>query len=258
MKITAQQFISNNREKGTFVTILKHFSENSTKKTEKEGDIYCLLSIFGNTSLPAERVSKFVWDGILDGYIYSSTQSTNESLKDGITEGVRKLQNLMKNDKSLEDLGINVNFVLVAQKKEGLYIGNLGENEVFVFKSGKFVNITEILGKSKASTAGVALEEGDILIVSTMGVISKTLGELGKLTSAEPVIAELKEIGKTLSGTQGLVFFAYEDENQIKTKPLAPQFHMPILKKEPVIEPKQEEIPAMKEPAPGSLHVAPE
>jgi hypothetical protein len=159
MKITAQQFISNNREKGTFVTILKHYSENSTKKTEKEGDIYCLLSIFGNTSLPAERVSKFVWDGILDGYIYSSTKSTNESLKDGITEGVRKLQNLMKNDKSLEDLGVNVNFVLVAQRKEGLYIGNLGENEIFVFKDGKIVNITEILGKSKASTAGVALED---------------------------------------------------------------------------------------------------
>lgn len=248
MKITAQQFISNNREKGTFVTILKHYSENSTKKTEKEGDIYCLLSIFGNTSLPAERVSKFVWDGILDGYIYSSTKSTNESLKDGITEGVRKLQNLMKNDKSLEDLGINVNFVLVAQKKEGLYIGNLGENEVFVFKSGKFVNITEILGKSKASTAGVALEEGDILVVSTMGVISKTLGELDKLTSAELVITELKEIGKTLSGTQGLVFFAYEDENQMKIKPPVSQFHMPILKKEPTIEPKPEEVSVHDEP----------
>jgi len=248
MKITAQQFISNNREKGTFVTILKHYSENSTKKTEKEGDIYCLLSIFGNTSLPAERVSKFVWDGILDGYIYSSTKSTNESLKDGITEGVRKLQNLMKNDKSLEDLGVNVNFVLVAQKKEGLYIGNLGENEVFVFKDGKFVNITEILGKSKASTAGVALEEGDVLIISTIGVISKTLGELSKLTSAEPVIAELKEIGKTLSGTQGLVFFAYEDENQIKTKPPVSQFHMPILKKEPIIEPKPEEVSVHDEP----------
>ncbi|MBU1119980.1 hypothetical protein KKA50_02200 [Patescibacteria group bacterium] len=220
MKITAQQFISNNREKGTFVTILKHYSENSTKKTEKEGDIYCLLSLFGNTSLPAERVSKFVWDGILDGYIYSMSKSTNESLKDGITEGVKKLKSLMKNDKSLEDLGINVNFVLVVQRKEGLYIGNLGENEVFVFKEGKFINITEILGKSKASTAGVALQEGDILIASTMGVISRTLAELEQHSKPELVINELREIGKTLQGNQGLVFFAYEDENQTQIKPI--------------------------------------
>ena len=246
MKITAQQFISNNREKGTFVTILKHYSENSTKKTEKEGDIYCLLSIFGSTNLPAERVSKFVWDGILDGYIYSTSKSTNESLKEGITEGVRKLKSLMKNDKSLEDLGVNVNFVLVAQKKEGLYIGNLGENEVFVFKAGKFVNITEILGKSKASTAGVALVEGDILIISTMGVISKTLGELGKFSKSDTVITELREIGKTLLGNQGLVFFAYEDENQIKEKNRIPLPTIPVFKKkeEPVeqLEPQEVEV----------------
>jgi len=218
MRITAQQFVSNNKEKGTFVTILKHYSEDPSKKTGKEGDIYCLLSIFGNTSLPAERVGKFVWDGILDGYTYSIGKSTNDSLKEGITEGVRKLKSLMKNDKTLEDLGVNVNFVLVAQKKEGLYIGNLGENEVFVFKGGKFVNITEILGKSKASTAGVALEEGDILIASTVGVISKALNELEKISQSELVINELRDIGKNLLGNQGLVFFAYEDEGQIKAQ----------------------------------------
>ncbi len=246
MKITAQQFISNNREKGTFVTILKHYSENSVKKTEKDGDIYCLLSIFGSTNLPAERVSKFVWDGILDGYIYSASKSTNESLKDGITEGVRKLKSLMKNDKSLEDLGVNVNFVLVAQKKEGLYIGNLGENEVFVFKAGKFVNITEILGKSKASTAGVALVEGDILIISTIGVISKTINELETFSKSEMVITKLREIGKTLLGNQGLVFFAYEDENQIKEKNHIPLPTIPVFQKkeEPVT---QEELPHIEE-----------
>jgi len=240
MKITAQQFISNNREKGTFVTILKHYSENSTKKTEKEGDIYCLLSLFGNTSLPAERVSKFVWDGILDGYIYSTSKSTNESLKDGITEGVKKLKSLMKNDKSLEDLGINVNFVLVVQRKEGLYIGNLGENEVFVFKEGKFVNITEILGKSKASTAGVALQEGDILIASTMGVISKTLDELEKYSKPELVVNELKEIGKTLQGNQGLVFFAYEDENQTTVRPIQTLKPLIAVSKVEPIKPEKE------------------
>jgi hypothetical protein len=245
MKITAQQFISNNREKGTFVTILKHYSEASTKKTGNDGDIYCLLSISGSTNLPAERVSKFVWDGILDGYMYSTGKSTNESLKDGITEGVRKLKNLMKNDQSLEDLGVNVNFVLIAQKKEGLYIGNLGENEVFIFKTGKFVNITEILGKSKASTAGVALDEGDILVVSTMGVISKVLNELEKFSKSDMVVTELREIGKTLLGNQGLVFFAYEDENQIKEKNHIPLPTIPVFQKKEELIP-HEAIPSVE------------
>ncbi len=209
MKITAQQFLSNNHSKGTFVTIFRHLSENSTKITEKEGDLYCLLSISGGESLPAERVSKFVWDGILDGYIYSSSKSTNESLKDAITEGVKQLKNLIKNDKTLEELGVNVNFVLLAKRKEGLYIGNLGDNEIYVFKEGKFVDVTEILGKSKASTAGIALKEGDILI-ATNGSILKEKIEI--LENSQNILKSLNKIGNELKEYGGMMYFAYGEE----------------------------------------------
>lgn len=219
MKITAQQFISNDKDKGTFAGVFKHFSESTENKTNKEGDLFCLMLISGSASLPAERVSKFVWDGILDGYMYSPSKSTNDSLKDAITEGVKKLKNLMKNDKSLEELGVNVNFVLVAQKKEGLYIGNLGENEVFVFKDGKFVNITEILGKSKASTAGIALAKEDILIISTTGLVSKELSQGIGLTTPMEVLEKLRTVGRHLNGTNGLIYFAENLEEITQEKP---------------------------------------
>lgn len=219
MKITAQQFISNTNDKGTFAGVFKYFSENSENKTNKEGDLYCLMLISGSNSLPAERVSKFVWDGILDGYMYSTGKSTNESLKDAITEGVRKLKNLMKNDKSLEELGVNVNFVLVAQKKEGLYIGNLGENDTFVFKDGKFVNISEILGKSKASTAGIALGKEDILIVSTTGLVSPSFTNESTIKTPQEVFDNLRVLGRHLKGTNALISFAYEQEILREEKP---------------------------------------
>ncbi len=216
MKITARQFVSNNKDKGTFATVFKHFAENSENKTNKEGDLYCLVSISGSENLPAERVSKFVWDGILDGYLYSSSKSTNDSLKDAITEGVRKLKDLMKNDKSLEELGVNVDFVLVAQKKEGIYIGNLGENEIFVFKEGKFVNISEILGKSKASTAGIALVNDDILMVSTKGLITSKV--VKEEENAQNVLEQLRTLGRQLEDTNGLIYFSYEQESKPQTK----------------------------------------
>jgi hypothetical protein len=120
MKITAQQFVSNSKEGNSFVSIFKHFSSSEERKTERDGDLYCLLSISGGENISAERISKFVWDGILDGYLYSSEKSTNNALKEGINNGVQKLRDLMKNDKTLEELGVNVNFTLVAQRKEGL------------------------------------------------------------------------------------------------------------------------------------------
>ena len=70
MKITAQQFVSNQKVGNSFVSIFKYFSNSGEKHTEREGDLYCLLNISGKENIPAERISKFVWDGILDGYIY--------------------------------------------------------------------------------------------------------------------------------------------------------------------------------------------
>lgn len=245
MKITAQQFLSNNHSKGKFVTIFRHLSENSTKTTEEEGDLYCLLSISGGESLPAERVSKFVWDGILDGYIYSSNKSTNESLKDAITEGVKQLKNLIKNDKTLEELGVNVNFVLLAKKKEGLYIGNLGDNEIYVFKEGKFVDITEILGKSKASTAGIALKEGDILI-ATNGSILKEKIEL--LENSQDILKSLNKIGNELKEYGGMLYFAY-GEGKVENVESLPNIKTIIMPK-PVEDKKTINISSIHIPKP--------
>lgn len=208
MKVTAQQFVSNSPTEDSFVTVFKHYSQESQKTSEKEGEVYCLFSLSGEAHLPAERVSKFVWDGILDGYLYSSSRSTNDSLKDAITDGVKKLKSLIKNDKTLEELGVDLNFVLVAQRKEGVYIGNLGENEIYVFKDGSLVNISEILGKSRASTAGIALKSNDILVAATKGVISKNTARFSNVKSAPEVFDLLKMIGSEITGDGGLLFFS--------------------------------------------------
>ncbi len=214
MKITAQQFVSNSKEGNSFVSIFKHFANSGEKKTEREGDLYCLLNISGKENIPAERISKFVWDGILDGYIYSNEKSTNNALKDGINNGVQKLRDLIKNDQTLEELGVNVDFVLVAQRKEGLYIGNLGENEIYAYKAGKFVDISEILKKSRANTAGIALEEQDMLVISTKGVLEGYINSLSNSKDSKNVVLGLKTLGGGLNGSGGFVLFLDEELNE--------------------------------------------
>lgn len=210
MKITAQQFVANNKDENSFVSIFKHFSTSEERKTERNGDLYCLLSISGGENISAERISKFVWDGILDGYLYSSEKSTNNALKEGINNGVQKLRDLIKNDKTLEELGVNVNFALVAQKKEGLYIGNLGENDIYAYKAGKFVDISEILKKSRANTAGIALEEKDMLVISTKGLLAQYLDTLSNSKEPSNVVSELKLLGKKLSSFGAFILFLDE------------------------------------------------
>ena len=221
MKITAQQFVSNGKEGNSFVSFFKYFSNSSEKTTEREGDLYCLLNISGKENIPAERISKFVWDGILDGYIYSNEKSTNNALKDAINDGVQKLRDLIKNDKTLEELGVNVDFVLIAQRKEGLYIGNLGENEIHAYKAGKFVDISEILKKSRANTAGIALDPEDMLVVSTKNTLREYFDSLSNSKDSKNVVISLRSIGEKLNGSGGFVLFLddelYESTNVEET-----------------------------------------
>ena len=222
MKITAQQFVSNQKVGNSFVSIFKYFSNSGEKHTEREGDLYCLLNISGKENIPAERISKFVWDGILDGYLYSNEKSTNNALKDAINEGIKKLRDLIKNDKTLEELGVNVDFVLIAQRKEGLYIGNLGENEIYAYKAGKFVDISEILKKSRANTAGIALEEQDILVVSTSCILEEYLNSLSNSKDSKNVVLGLKALGNSLNEAGGFVLFLDEQLNEASNVEEAP------------------------------------
>ena len=167
MKVTAQQYISNDRDRNTYVSVFKYYANKTDKHVDKEGDLYGIVHLFSDDGIPAERVVKFVWDGIVDGYVYSNSDSTNESLKSAITEGLRKLKDLIRNDKDLEKAGVNISFTVVAHKKEGFYVANLGENDIYVYRENKLMDIVEILNKNKSRTAGLALKENEIIMIST-------------------------------------------------------------------------------------------
>jgi hypothetical protein len=213
MKTTATQFVSNDKDKNTFVSVFKHYSNLTEKKVSKEGDLYALLSISGTANLPAERVCKFVWDGTIDGYLYSNAKSTNESLKDSIKEGIRKVKDLIRNDKNIEDSGVNINFIVVAQKEEGLYIGNFGENDIYVYKENRFVNIFEIMQQKKSTTAGIALEENDILILGTNGLITEGMSNFMGFKNYSDVKDALDNFGKQILKSQGMIYFVSQKEH---------------------------------------------
>lgn len=214
MKITAQQFVSNDKDKNTFVSVFKHYSNLTEKKISKEGDLYALLSISGSKNLTAERVSKFVWDGLVDGYLYSNAKTTNESLKDSIKEGLRKIKDLIRNDQTLEEEGVNINFVVIAQKKEGLYLGNLGENDIYVYKDNRFINIYDVLKEKRSSTAGIALAKDDILLISTTGLLTEGMATFIGHKNKQEVLESLEKFGEKILNSEGIIYFQNTEEGK--------------------------------------------
>ena len=214
MKTTARQYISNSKSDNSYITVFKHYYSKTERKVNKQGDIYALIRISSEEKVSTERVSKFVWNSIVDGYLYSLSKTTNESLKEAIEEGVKKVKDLITNDKELEKKGIYVSFTIVLVKEEGIYVGVFGENEIYVFKNNSLVNISEILKEKKASTAGVNLEKNDLLMVSSPDVLARYEKRFANFKQKKDFLRSLDAIGRALVGTRALLYLTQGTEKE--------------------------------------------
>ena len=240
MKTIAKQYISNNKDKTSYTSIFKHSYEKSEKKTPKEGDIYALLNIQAERDLNVERVAKFVWDSIVDGYLYSISETTNESLKDSIKSGVEKVKELMKHDKELEKTGIDVSFTIVLVKQEGIYVGLFGEGDVFSFKNGNLVNISNILKEKNANTAGIVLGNEDLLMLSSAGLLQESFPELSRSKDGESLWKYLTTLGEKLEGTNSLLYLVQEKDEK-KEESAQEQLPIKVKKESPEVAEKVKE-----------------
>jgi len=241
MRTVVKQYISNNKDKTSYTSIFRHYYEKSEKKTPKEGDIYALLNIQAQRDVNVERVAKFVWDSIVDGYLYSIAETTNESLKDAIKNGVEKVKELIKHDKELEETGIDVSFTIVLVKQEGVYVGLFGEGDIFSLKNGNLVNISNILKEKNANTAGIAMGNEDILMVSTLGLLQQNLQELSRSKDGKSLWKYLTTLGGQLKGTNSLLYLVQEKEEREIKEPMQEQFPMKVKKETPEVVGKVKE-----------------
>lgn len=212
MKITAQQYISNSKGGNSYVSVFRHYYDKTERRVNKQGDIYSLIYISSEKKINAERISKFVWNSIVDGYLYSSSKTTNESLKEAIGEGVRKVKDLITNNRELEEKGVDVSFTIALVKDEGTYVGVFGENEIYVFKNNSLTNISEILREKKASTAGISLEKNDLLMISSANLLVNYEKRFSNFKDKKDLLRSLNSVGGALVGTRALLFLAQEAE----------------------------------------------
>lgn len=231
MEISAQQYISNEKDSRSYVISHVNLFSSRNEKAGKEGDIYVILKMSSEGKLPLHRLSKFVLDSVTDGYLYSHAKTTNESMKAALADGFNKLRTLIQTDKDVEGNKIDLTMLVCLVKKEGLYIGSIGNGEIFVVKGEKIVDIAEIMKKKDANTAGVVLEENEALLFSTEGVLSENLADITIASEKEKIAREITRIGVNLAGDSALMSFVNtkkplveEEKNAEVTPTIAPTF----------------------------------
>jgi hypothetical protein len=234
MSFTALQFIQNSKKSNTFVGVFRYVKTSGVKSI-KNGELYGFIEIASEGEFPAERVAHMAWDGVVEGYMYSQTKSISESLKSGMQEFTRRLKDLMRNSKDLEEAGIDVSLVIVSATKDGIYVANLGENEIYAYKGQKIVNVVDILSKNSAQTAGFTTSTEDMLVISTNSLLSENMHALVGKNSKEDIAKSLNLLGKTLLPDQGIFCIFFEDEKKEK-----PKIFQKSSKEEKIVEEKLE------------------
>lgn len=213
MQITASQYLNNlNTEKhhtGVF-----HYTRPVRGKHDKYIEMYGLLSVKSDVEIPGANIAKFAWDGIVDGFEYSKAQSTNDALKIAFTEATRRIKQLITNDKNISDHGVDVNFSVFVSATSGMYVGYLGECDIYVYKSGKIVDIYEMLSKKGAKTAGLLLEDNDILFASTSTFLKRHMNEFVGLPDNDHILGKIDEIAEHLNSGEGVLLFTKNNEDK--------------------------------------------
>jgi len=214
MKIKTAQYIAK-KQNGSYAVSAYRYKESFDDRSFQKGDLYCLLSLESEEDIQATTLLKFVWDGILDAYMYSEARSANEAIMESLKMGEKKVRDLIKNDKELEESGVNLNFALVANKKDGFYIGIYGDMEVFVYREGSFVCISDVLKKNNAKTAGVALKKNELLAISTPELFSAFVDSFDNNAGIDAIEQSLKSIEPSLEGLEGIFTLRVEEDLQI-------------------------------------------
>jgi hypothetical protein len=132
MSIYALRYISNDVRQNATSNVYK-FSPNSQGEVDAKGVMHSQITVIGQDGIQAERISKFVWDTLVDTYYYTQFSTVIDTLKNAVEQGGKKAGALIKNDNNGD---INLSFAIAVFKGRGVYLTVFGEHKYMCIKMG--------------------------------------------------------------------------------------------------------------------------
>lgn len=214
MPIFSLRYISND-VKPEASTHVYRYSPDSEKDAQLKGVMHAQVTVIGKEGILSERISKFVWEAIVDSYYYSSFTSVIPMLKEAIEQGKKKALELIKND---ENGDINLSFAIAVFKDKGVYLTILGEQSIFVFKNGGVVNVSQIISQSKGVVASMAWSSEDLVIMSSPELLQNSdIAQVGDNT--KDVVSRFERSGSYLKDHESILILSnYDFENKAKVE----------------------------------------
>lgn len=205
-----KRYISEDTTSFAITAAFRHVPREQNKLVEK-GEMNGLISISAQDGVDVNQISKFVWEKIVDVYFFEEKGSVVDSLKKAISEGSKRVVELMKNGTDDKTQEINLSFALAVIKDKTAYLGVFGEEQIFIYKNRDFVKISEIITQNKGVVASIAISDDDIILISSTSLLDAFSEIAEKGASPFELVNQLDLFCQNLSGNQSLLLVARRD-----------------------------------------------
>jgi hypothetical protein len=241
MPIYVKRYISDDVTTNASTCAFRYIPE-SAQEVEQKGELHGLITVVGEEGFNADRIAKFVWDGIVDAYGYGKNVATVDLLKNAINAGSKKILELIKNEKV--DHKINLSFSLAVIKGMTTYLGIFGEQQLFLFKNNGIVKVSDIIQKNKGVVASIAISDSDIVLMSSPSFLDAFVEINEELTSQDELLENIDDFTQNLTGHQCLLLLSRKDLeiNEVQNHDIV----VPAVLEEEVIPKEEEEIKVEK------------
>lgn len=231
-----RRYISDDATTSAVTCAFRYVPKTSFESQEK-GELHALITLIGEDVVNADRLAKFVWDGIVDSYVYTKSSSPIDCLKKAIQDGSRKAVDLMKNEKDMRE--INLSFSLAVFKGKTSYLGIFGEQQLFLYKNGGFVKVSQIINQNRGVVASIALADEDIVLMSSPGIL-EAYAEISQMgLSPRELVQSVDAFADSLAMHQSILLISHKDLEIPELKERAVQ--APVFE-DIQVEAKEEEI----------------
>jgi len=156
--------------------IKTYFSQSpETNKASKfynrknnDHDLFVFITLLGSDGFNAHTTASILWEKIKDILDHPETSQITENVTTALKKARQQLIMLIRNDPEFSDLGIDMHLTIIILRNGALYIGNLGDNDIFIIRDQP-INLAKLIFASEKifQTGSGEIQDGDILLVSS-------------------------------------------------------------------------------------------
>jgi protein-tyrosine-phosphatase len=211
---------------GANVTYSYWYESRDVSESEK-GGIGLFVSLSGPGDFAGERASKFMWDSFREEYLFEFSNVT-DSLRRAVKAARDRLIDLMKNEESVSDQGVDVHMIAFAIKDGKFFASLAGEPDFMLIKGNQIIDLKDMLPtydgrgyRNQISVGSFELAKSDVLLFSTPQLLNSLFKVWEQMDEREEyswrfITNEIDKFAEDMSGNQYIWLMGYDIDEEDK------------------------------------------